>query len=61
MKLIFRTALIPMIALLIGVVSLAQTQKNNSFTKSEKGKQMDTIVKQIFIDKFLCLKSCTGI
>lgn len=53
MKSLFRTVLIPMAALIMGVVSFAQSQKNDSVTKSKKESKMGTTVKQIFIDKFL--------
>lgn len=53
MKTVFSAPLILIAALLMGIVSVAQSQKNDSLTKSKKESKMDTTVKQIFIDKFL--------
>lgn len=53
MKSIFRSALILWAAILIGMLSFAKVKTNHSLIKSKKEIKMDTIAKQIFIDKFL--------
>lgn len=53
MKSIFRSALILWAAILIGVLSFAKVKTNHSLIRSKKENKMDTIAKQIFIDKFL--------